>query len=63
MSKRLRVKQIRSTIGRLKNHKLTVKALGLKKMGSIVEHEDTPSIRGMINTVNYLLHVEEITGE
>ncbi|AUS98129.1 50S ribosomal protein L30 [Clostridium thermosuccinogenes] len=38
----------------------TVKALGLKKIGSSVEHEDNPQIRGMINKVSHLVSVEEI---
>jgi len=38
----------------------TVKALGLKKIGSCVEHEDTPQIRGMIRKVSHLIEVEEI---
>lgn len=38
----------------------TVKALGLKKIRSVVEHNDTPQIRGMINRVSHLISVEEI---
>lgn len=38
----------------------TVKALGLKKIGSTVEQNDNPQIRGMINKVNHLVSVEEI---
>jgi large subunit ribosomal protein L30 len=39
------------------DHRLVVKALGLKKRLDTVEHKDTPEIRGMINKVNYLLEV------
>ncbi|AEB74926.1 ribosomal protein L30 [Clostridium botulinum BKT015925] len=35
-------------------------ALGLKKIGKSVMHEDTPQIRGMINKVSYLLNIEEV---
>ena len=50
----------KSTIGRKKDHIATVNALGLRKIGKIVVHEDTPQVRGMINKVNYLLEVEEV---
>ena len=63
MAKKVKIKQIRSAIGRLKNQKLTVKALGLKKVGSTVVHDDSPSVRGMINTVKHLVAVEEVVGE
>lgn len=44
----------------LANQKATVKALGLKKIGSSVEQQDNPQIRGMIKTVSHLVSVEEI---
>lgn len=56
----LRITLKSSSIGVLPKHKATVKALGLNKLGSVVEHQDTPLIRGMINKVNYLLKVEEV---
>jgi len=59
MSK-VRVKQIKSLIGRKKNHKLCILGLGLKKIGDEKIIEDTPSIRGMINKVDYMLEVEEV---
>jgi len=49
----------RSTIGRLKSHKACVKGLGLRKMHQKVDVEDTPSIRGMIKKIKYMLRVEE----
>ena len=55
----IRVTQIKSTSGRLKNHRACVAGLGLRRIGHTVEVEDTPSIRGMINAVRYLLKVEE----
>jgi large subunit ribosomal protein L30 len=56
--KMIKVTQIKSTAGRLKNHKASVAGLGLRRIGHTVEVEDTPSTRGMINLVNYLVKVE-----
>ena len=58
--KRIRVKQVRSQIRRPKNQKLTLEALGLRKMNQVVEHDATPSVLGMVKTVNHLISVEEI---
>jgi large subunit ribosomal protein L30 len=55
----IKVTQIRSINGRIKNHKACISGLGLRRIGHTVEVEDTPSTRGMINKVNYLLRVEE----
>ena len=55
----IRVTQIKSSHGRLKNHKACVAGLGLRRIGHTVEVEDTPSVRGMINQVHYLVRVEE----
>ena len=63
MAKKVKIKQVKSTIGRVKNQRLTVKALGLKKVGCTVIHEDTLPIRGMINRVKHLVHVEDVSGE
>ena len=57
---KLKVELKKSTIGRKKDHIATVHALGLKKIRDVVEHNDTPQIKGMINKVDYLLEVEEI---
>ena len=56
---RLSVKLVKSVIGRLPSHKATITGLGLKKINQVVVLEDTPSIRGMINKVSYLLEVKE----
>jgi large subunit ribosomal protein L30 len=56
--KTVKVTQIKSTTGRLKNHIACLAGLGLRRIGHTVEVEDTPSIRGMINTAHYLLKVE-----
>jgi large subunit ribosomal protein L30 len=57
-SKTLSVTLIKSPIGRLKNHKASIAGLGLRKIGQTVEVEDSPSVRGMIKQVAYLLKVE-----
>jgi large subunit ribosomal protein L30 len=54
----IKVTQNRSSIGILPKHKLCVQGLGLRKIGHTVEVEDTPSVRGMINKVKYLVSVE-----
>lgn len=55
----IKVKQVRSAIGRTKNQKLTLEALGLKKLHQVVEHEATPAILGMIATVSHLVEVQK----
>ncbi|MEM8593963.1 MAG: 50S ribosomal protein L30 [Pseudomonadota bacterium] len=57
-NKTLKVTLLRSTAGRIKSHKACVAGLGLRKIRQTVEVEDTPSIRGMINKVSYLVSVE-----
>jgi large subunit ribosomal protein L30 len=57
---KLKITLTRSTNKCLENQKATVKALGLKKIGSVVEQQDNPQIRGMIKTVSHLVSVEEI---
>ena len=55
----VKVTQVKSTFGRLKKHRACVAGLGLRRIGHTVEVEDTPSVRGMINRVHYLIKVEE----
>jgi len=50
---------IRSVNGRLKSHKACVAGLGIRRMHQMVEVQDTPENRGMINRVHYLLKVED----
>ena len=57
---KLRIKQVRSKINRPQRQKRTLEALGLKKMNQVVEHEDTPQIKGMVKAVAHLLEVEEV---
>ncbi len=59
MSK-LKITQTRSLIGRPKDQRGTVRALGLRKIRQTVEQEDTPEIRGMITKVIHLVEYEEI---
>jgi len=59
MSK-LRITYKKSAIGYKKDQKGTIRALGFKKLNQVVEHEDTPTIRGMINKVVHLVEVEEV---
>ncbi|MDO5689666.1 MAG: 50S ribosomal protein L30 [Tissierellia bacterium] len=56
----LRIKLIKSNIGRIEKHKRTVEALGLKKIGQVVEKEDNPQIRGMIRAIDFMVEVEEV---
>lgn len=57
--KTIKVTQVKSVHGRLKNHQACVAGLGLRRIGHTVEVEDTPSVRGMVNKVNYLIKVED----
>jgi large subunit ribosomal protein L30 len=57
---KLRIKLIRSTIKALPKQRATVRSLGLRKIGSCTEQEDTPAIRGMVRAVSHLVSVEEI---
>jgi large subunit ribosomal protein L30 len=57
---KVRITQIRSTIDRPKNQKLTIKALGLGKINRAVEVENTPQIAGMIEKVKHLVTVNEL---
>ena len=56
---KIRVKQVRSAIGRTKTQKRTLEALGLKKLHQIVEHDDSPAILGMVRAVSHLVEVQK----
>jgi len=60
-SKQIRVRLVRSVIGRKPNQRKTVKALGLKKINSFVEKDVNDAILGMVRTVSHLVEVEEIS--
>jgi large subunit ribosomal protein L30 len=59
VDKTLKVKMIRSEIGRPENQRKVLRGLGLKKLNNTVTLADTPQNRGMINKVIHLLSVEE----
>lgn len=56
--KTIKVTLTKSPIGRLKKHKACVAGLGLRRIGHTVEVQDTPSVRGMVNRISYMVHVE-----
>ena len=56
---KIKVTKVKSAINRTKNQKLTLEALGLKRIGQVVEHEATPNILGMVRKVEHLVSVEE----
>lgn len=55
----MQVTLVRGVNGRLAGHKACVRGLGLRRMHQIVEVEDTPCTRGMVNKVNYMVKVVE----
>lgn len=59
MSK-IKVTQIKSTIGGKQNQRETLRSLGLKRIGDVTIKEDVPVYRGMVNTVRHLVTVEEV---
>ncbi|PIB28186.1 MULTISPECIES: 50S ribosomal protein L30 [Maribacter] len=56
---KIKVKQVKSGIKKPQNQKRTLAALGLKRIGQVVEHDATPNILGMINKVKHLVSTEE----
>jgi large subunit ribosomal protein L30 len=61
MSKQLKIRQIRSAIRRQDAQKLTIRALGIRRLHHEVVQPDNPQIRGMIYKVRHLVTVEEIS--
>ncbi len=59
MAKKIEITLVRSPLTCKPRHRRTVQALGLKKIGQTVVHDDTEAIRGMANRVNYLVNVVE----
>ena len=55
--KTVKVQLVRSTIGCKQSHRATVRGLGLRKLNSVSELQDTPAVRGMINKVDYLVKI------
>ena len=56
---KIKIKQVRSRIGRPKDQKRTLDALGLRKINAVVEHEATSQILGMVAKINHLIKVVE----
>lgn len=59
MAELLRITLVRSPVSCRPSQRLTLRSLGLKKIGQVVEHRDLPEIRGMIGKVYFLVKVEE----
>lgn len=60
MPGKLKITQVKSLSGRIEKHRRTIRALGITKMHHTVVHNDTPQIRGMIDSVSFMLKVEEV---
>lgn len=60
MAKQLKITLKKSIIGRNQKQRATIEALGLKKIGQTIVHDDTPQIRGMIHKTDFMLDVEEV---
>jgi large subunit ribosomal protein L30 len=58
-TKNLKIKYVRSAIGRPQNQKDVIRGLGFRKLNQVVERPDTPEIRGMVVKVNHLVQVIE----
>ena len=55
----LQLQQFKSAIGYSKRQKLTLEALGFRKLHQIIEHKDTPQVRGMVQKVTHLVKILE----
>ena len=55
----LKIKLIKSGIGRMKSHKLCIKGLGFKRLNQVISVIDTPSNRGMVNKISDMIEVVE----
>ncbi|WBF65519.1 MAG: 50S ribosomal protein L30 [Candidatus Kinetoplastibacterium crithidii] len=59
-NKQIKIQLLRSTIGTRKDHRDTIRGLGLRKVNSTSILNDTPEVRGMVRKVNYLIDVSDI---
>lgn len=59
--RKLRITYVKSSIGYSQRQKGTIRALGLRRLGDVVEQADSPVIRGMVDKVSHLVEVEEVT--
>jgi large subunit ribosomal protein L30 len=60
MARKVRIRQVKSASGHTGDQVRTVRALGIRGMNQVVEHDDTPQIRGMVFKVRHLVQVEEV---
>ena len=56
-TKTIKIKLVRSPIGCKQSHRDTVRGLGLRRLNSVRELQDTPAVRGMVNKVSYLVQI------
>jgi large subunit ribosomal protein L30 len=59
---KIKVTQVRSAVDRGARQRGTIRALGFRRVGQTVVHEDRPEIRGMVRAVRHLVEIEEIEG-
>ena len=57
---KIKITQVKSNIKRPEDQKRTLTALGLKKIGHVVEHEDSATIKGMVNKIKHLVTVQNV---
>jgi large subunit ribosomal protein L30 len=62
MADKLKITWVKSGIGHKQRHRRTIRALGLHRLNESVLQEDTPPIRGMIHSVDFMVKVEEVEG-
>lgn len=58
--KKVRVTYVKSAIGYSERHKATIRALGFSRLNQVIEHVDSPSLRGMLAKVSHLVRYEEV---
>jgi len=61
VAKKLKITWVKSTIGCKRDHRRTIRALGLKRLHQVVYHDPSPQIKGMVRKVSYLVTVEEVS--
>jgi len=63
MAEMIRIRLVKSVIGRKPEQRATVRSLGLRKIGSSVVHEATPAVLGMVRAVRHLVEAEKADGQ
>jgi len=61
MANKIEIELKKSLIGRLPKHKIIANQLGLRKIGAVVEHNNTPEIKGLVNKIQYMVTVKELS--